>query len=128
MCNRSSGRSRPNQGNQETKDNSELSDNDDYHPRPTTHFPFGMTQIPFQIMNNWPLKFRNNKEDSPAHFLEDLKRFRRGYQINNRDILENLDALLIEDAKDWCLNKKNPWRALSDFLKEFTKTYTDKNL
>ena len=101
MYNRPTRRLRANQGNQETEDNSELSDNDDYHPRPTTHFPFGMTQTPFQIMSNWPLELRNNKEDSPAHFLEDLKRFERRYQINNRDILENLDALLMEYAKDW---------------------------
>ena len=67
-CNRSSRRSRANQGNQETEDNSELSDYDDYHPRRTTHFPFGMTQTPFQIMSNWPIKFRNNKEDSTVHF------------------------------------------------------------
>ena len=76
-------------------------------------------------MSNWPLKFRNNKEDSPAHFLDDLKRFKRGYQITGRNILENLDALLTEDAKDWCLINKNSWRTLLDFFREFTRTYMD---
>ena len=86
---------------------------------------FGMTQTPFQVMSNWPLKFMNNKEDSPTHFLDDLKRFKRGYQISSRDILENLDALLTEDAKDWCLINRNSWRTLSDFFREFTRTYMD---
>ena len=83
-----------------------------------------MTQIPFQIMSNWPLKFRNNK-DSPAHFLDDLKRFKKGYQISSRDILGNLDALLTVDAKDWCLINRNSWRTLPDFFREFTRTYID---
>ena len=93
-------RSRVNRYDQETKDDSELNENIGNYPRTTTHFPFGMTQTPFQIMSNWPLKFRNNKEDSPAHFLYDLKIFKRRYQISSRHILENLDALLTEDAKD----------------------------
>ena len=88
ICNRSTRRSRVNEYNRETEDDSDLSDNN--HTRPTTHFPFSMTQTPFQIMSNWPLKFRNNKENSPAHFLDDLKRFKRGNQTNSRDILENL--------------------------------------
>ena len=62
-----------------------------------------MTQTPFQIVSNWPLKFRNNKEDSPAHFLDDLKRLKKGCQISSRDISENLNALLIEDVKDYPL-------------------------
>ena len=45
--------------------------------------------------------------------------------MNDRDILENLDALLIENAKDWCLIDKNSWRTLSDFFREFTNTYMD---
>ena len=98
--NRPARRSRADQCNQITEDNSEVSDNDNDHPRPTMHFSFGMTQTPFQVMSNWPLKFRNNKEDSPAHFLDDLKRFKRGYQISSRDILENMDALLTKNAKD----------------------------
>ena len=89
------------------------------------HFPFGMTQTQFQVMSNWPLKFRNNKEENPAHFLDDLKRFKRGYQISGRDILENLDALLTEDAKHWCLINRNSWRTLPDFFREFTRTYMD---
>ena len=86
-----------------------------------------MSQTPFQIMSNWLIKFRNNKQNSPAHFLENLKRFKRRYQISSRDILENLDALLIENAKDWCLINRNSWRTLSDFFKEFTNTYIDEN-
>ena len=69
---------------------------------PTTHFLFDMIPTPFKIMSNWSLKLRNNKEDSPANFLDVLERFKRGYQISSTDILENLDALLIEDAKDLC--------------------------
>ena len=61
-----------------------------------------MTQTPFQIMSNWTLKFRNNKEDSPAYFLEDLKRFKNGYQMSSRDIIENLDSSLIKNANAWC--------------------------
>ena len=83
--------SRVNRDDRETEDDSELNENIGNHPT-TTHFPFGMTQTPFQVMSNLPLKFRNNKEDRPAHFLDDLKRFKRGYQISGRDILENLDA------------------------------------
>ena len=52
----------------ETEDESELNENIGNYPRKTTHFPFGMTHTPFQVMSNWPLKIRNNKEDSPAHF------------------------------------------------------------
>ena len=66
ICNRSTRRARVNQYNRETEDDSDLSDNN--HTRPTTHFSFDMTQTPFQIMSNWPITFRNNKEDSPAHF------------------------------------------------------------
>ena len=123
--NRQARRSRADQCNQITEDNSEVSDDDNDHPRPTMHFPFGMTQTLFQVMRNWPLKFRNNKEDSPVHFLDDLKIFKGGYQISGRDILENLDALLTEDAKDWCLINRNSWRTLSDFFREFTREYMD---
>ena len=90
---------------------------------PTTHFPFGMTQIPYQIMSNWSLKFRNNKEDNLTHFLNDLKRFERGYQISSRDIFEILDALLIEDAKDSSLINKISWRTLSDFFRVYEHIY-----
>ena len=41
--NRLTRRSRAIRCNQETKDISELSDNDNCNPRPTTHFLFGMT-------------------------------------------------------------------------------------
>ena len=118
--NRPTRRSGVDRNDRETEDESELNDNIGNYPRTTTHFPFGMTQTPFQVMSNRPLKFRNNKEDSPAHFLDDLKRFKRGYQISSRDILENLDALLTEDAKDWYLINRNSWRTLSDFFREFT--------
>ena len=39
--------------------------------------------------------------------------------------MENLDALLTEDAKDWCLISRNSWRTLSEFFREFTRTYMD---
>ena len=123
--NRPTRRSRVDRYDRETEDDSELNENIGNHPRSTTHFPFGMTQTPFQVMSNWSLKFRNNKEDIPAHFLDDLKRFKSGYQKSRRDILENLDALLTEDANDWCLININSWRTLSDFFREFTRTYID---
>ena len=75
--NRPTRRSGVDRNDRETEDESELNKNIDNYPRTTTHFPFGMTQTPFQVMSNWPLKFRNNKEDSPAHFLDDLKRFKK---------------------------------------------------
>lgn len=53
-------------------------------------------------MSNWPLKFNNSQDDSPAQFLNDLYRFKRGYQITDFDILENLDAVLSEEALEWC--------------------------
>ena len=125
--NRPTRRSRVDRDDRETEDDSELNENIDNHPRTTTHFPFGMTQTPFQVMSNWPLKFRNNKEDSPAHFLDDLKRFKRGYQISGSDILENLDALLTEDAKDWCLINKNSWRTLQIFSENLREDTWTKN-
>ena len=73
-------------------------------------------------MSNWPLKFRNNKVDRQAYFFDNLKRFKSGCQISSKDILENLDTLLIEDIKDMCLIDKNSWKTLSDFSKEFTNT------
>lgn len=59
-----------------------------------------MIQTSFKILSNCPIKFRKNKEDSLACNLDELKRFKRGYEINDREILENFDSLLIEDAKD----------------------------
>ena len=74
ILNSSTRRSQVNQYNQDIVGDSDLSDNN--HTVPTTHFPFGMTQTPFQIISNWPLEFRNNKEDSQLIFwmtLKDLK-------------------------------------------------------
>lgn len=68
---------------------------------PTAALPFGMIQTPFQIMSNWPFKFKNNKSDNPAEFLDNFYRFKRGYKISNQDILENLDALFLDDALEW---------------------------
>ena len=45
----------------------------------------------------------------------------------NRDMLQNLDALLIENAKDWCLINKNSLRTPYDFFREFADTYMDEN-
>ena len=53
VYNRSTRRSRANQYNREIEDESDLSDNN--HTKPTTHFPFVMTQTPFRIISNWPL-------------------------------------------------------------------------
>ena len=61
--------------NQEIEEDSDLSENNDTM---TTHFLFGVTQTPFQIMSDWLLKFRNNKYDSAAQFLDDLEIFKRG--------------------------------------------------
>ena len=104
-----------NQYNEEIEDDSDLSDKN--HTMPTTHFPFGMNQTPFYVMSNWTLKYRNNKEDSPAYVLNDHKRFKKGHEISSRDISENLDALMIDDAKYWCLINKNYYRTLSDFFR-----------
>lgn len=62
------------------------------------------------------MKFHDNKEDSPVHFLDEIKRFKRGYRINDRKILENLDVLLTEDPKDWCFKNRTSWKTLSDFF------------
>ena len=45
-------------------------------------FPFGMIQTPYQIILNWPVKFRNNIDDSPKNFLSNLLRFKNGYKID----------------------------------------------
>ena len=62
-------------------------------------FLFGMIQTPFQIMLNWPVKFRNNIDDIPTCFLNNLLRFKRGYKISEQGVLENLDAVLIGEAQ-----------------------------
>ena len=53
-------------------------------------FPFGMAQ-------------------TPTIFLNNLLRFKRGYKINEQDILENLDAVLIGEAQS--------------FIQEFKQVY-----
>ena len=63
---------------------------------------------PLQIMLNWLVKFRNNFDDSSTYFLDNLLRFKRGYTINEKDILENLDAVLLGEAQSWYqVNRKN---------------------
>ena len=86
-------------------------------------FPFGMVQTPFQIMLNWPVKFGNNTYDSPTIFLSNLLRFKRGYKINEKDTLENLDAVLIGEAQSWYQVNKRNWHNLEDFIQELKQVY-----
>lgn len=85
-----------------------------------------MIQTPFQIMSGWPVKFRNNKVDNPAQFLNDLERFQRGYRISETDTLENIDAILAEEALEWCKTVRDNWFSLYDFQAEFKKAFLDK--
>ena len=50
-------------------------------------------------MLNWTVKFRNNVDDIPTYFFSNLIRFKRAYKINEKDILENLDAVLVGEAQ-----------------------------
>ena len=86
-------------------------------------FLFGMIQTPFQIMLNWPIKFKNNIDDSPTCFLNNLLRFKRGYKINEQEILENLDAVLIGEAQSWYQVNKRNCHNLENFIQEFKQVY-----
>lgn len=88
-------------------------------------FPLGMVQTPFQIMANWPIKFRNNEEDSPAQFLDYLFRFQRRYHIRQCDLLENLDAVFQDVALDWYRISKHNWNSIFDFKENFIQIYLD---
>ena len=56
--------------NRENNDlNKENIQGDESQTVQTLLFPFGMIQTPFQIMLNWPVKFRNNIDDSSTYFL-----------------------------------------------------------
>ena len=68
---------------------------------PTAYYSFKMIQTPFQIMSGWPIRFRNNKLGSLTDFISQSNRFQKGYQINDADISENLDAFLQEEAGEW---------------------------
>ena len=46
----------------------------------------------------WTVKFSNTIGDSSKYFLNNLLRFKRGYKINEIDILEKLDAVLAGEA------------------------------
>ena len=89
--------------NNQSRENNNLIDEDiqdnEIQAMRASLFPFGMAQTPFQIMLNWPVKFRNNIDDSSTYFLNNLFRFKKGYKINKQDILENLDAVLIGEAQ-----------------------------
>ena len=90
---------RNNQGRENYKLKEEIILGDEFQTIQASLFRFGMFQTAFQIMVNWPVRFRNNIDDSPTHFLDDLLWFKRGCRINEKDILENLDAVLVEEAK-----------------------------
>ena len=89
--------------NNQSRENNNLSDEDtldnEIQAIRASLFPFGMVQTPFQIMLNWSVKFRNNIDDRPTYFLNNLLRFKKGYRINKQDILENLDAVPIGEAQ-----------------------------
>ena len=74
-------------------------------------------------MLNCPVKFRNNSDDSPTYFLSNLLRFKRGYKINEKDILENLDAVLVGEAQSWYQVNKRNWDNLEEFKTEFKEVY-----
>ena len=58
--------------NNQSRENNNLNDediqDDEIQAMRASLFPFGMVQTPFQIMLNWPVKFRNNIDDSPTYF------------------------------------------------------------
>lgn len=91
-------------------------------------FPFGMIQTPFQITSNCPIKFHNNKVENPAQFLDELFRFKRGYEISENNLLENIDAVLVDEALEWCRTIRNNWRSLQDFKSDFIRTFLDEKL
>ena len=98
--------------NNQSRESNNLSDedtqDDEIQAMRASLFPFGMVHTPFQIMLNWPVKFRNNIDDSPTYFLNNVLRFKKGYRINKQDILEKLDAVLIGEAQSWYkVNKRN---------------------
>ena len=60
---------------------------------------------------------------SPPCFYSNLLRFKRGYIINEQDILENLDAVLVGEAQtSYQVNKRN-WHNLEEFIQEFEQVY-----
>ena len=74
-------------------------------------------------MLNQPIKFKNSIDYSPTCFLNNLFRFKRGYKINEQDILENLDAVLIGEAQSWYQVNKINWHSLENFIQEFKQVY-----
>ena len=50
-------------------------------------------------------------------------RFKKGYKINEQDILENVYAVLVGAAQSWYqVNRKN-WYNLEEFIREFKQVY-----
>ena len=74
-------------------------------------------------MLNRPVKFRNNIDDCPTYFLNNLLRFKKGYRINKQDILETLDAVLIGEAQSWYQVNKRNWHSIEEFIQEFKQVY-----
>ena len=113
--------------NNQNRENNNLSNediqDDEIQAMRASLLPFGMVQTPFQIMLNWPVKFGNNTDDSPTIFLSNLLRFKRGYKINEKDTLENLDAVLMGEAQSWYQVNKRNWQNLENFIQEFKQTY-----
>ena len=111
----------------QSRENNNLSDeniqDDELQAMRASLFPFGMVQTPFQIMLNWPVKFGNNTDDSSTNFLNNLLRFKRGYEMNEQNTLENLDAVLIGEAQSWYQVNKRSWHNLENFIQEFKQVY-----
>ena len=76
-------------------------------------------------MSGQPIRFKNKEVNSPTDYTSQLIRFQRDYQINDEDILENLDALLQEEADEWFHVAKNNWLYLNEFERDFVKIYLD---
>ena len=74
--------------NNQSRENNNLSDEDTHENEiqamRASLFPFEMVQTPFQIMLNWPVKFRNNIDDSPTYFLNNLSRLKKGIESTNK--------------------------------------------
>ena len=74
-------------------------------------------------MLNCSVKFGNNTDDSPTIFLNNLSKFKRGHKIIEQDTLENLDAVLIEEAQIWYKVNKRNWHNLEISIQEFKQVY-----
>lgn len=83
-------------------------------------FPFGMIQTPYLIMANRPVKFRNNKEDNPAQFLEEFIQI----FLDERLYEEINSKIKFQNQKE----EEDIHSFLTGIRKLFTKLYPRKSL